>query len=111
LNALYGAVLWKLGQELPAYQALHHALQLSPQDSQTAGLLYTVALGLAQKSQDAKHYSESLRYLQEAVKLAPREPEPHRRMAEIYTLTGRPAQATAEQQAADRLTANSTQEN
>jgi hypothetical protein len=66
---------------------------------------------LAQKSQGAKHYSQSLRYLEEAVKLAPREPEPHRRMAEIYTITGRPAQAAAEQQAADRLTANSTQEN
>jgi tetratricopeptide (TPR) repeat protein len=111
LNALYGAVLLKLGEELPAYQALHHALQLSPQDSQTAGLLYTAALGLARKSQDARRYLESLRYLEEAAKLAPREPEPHRRMAEIYTITGRSAQATAEQQAADRLTANSAKEN
>jgi tetratricopeptide (TPR) repeat protein len=111
LNALYGAVLLKLGQELPAYQALGHALQLNPQDSQTAGLLYTATLGLARKSQDAKRYSESLRYLEEAAKLAPREPEPHRRMAEIYALSGRTAQVTAEPQAADRLTTNSAKEN
>jgi tetratricopeptide (TPR) repeat protein len=103
LNALYGAVLMKLGEETSAYQALHHAHQLNPQDSPTSDLLYVTAFGLAQKSQAAKQYSDSLRYLEEAARLRPHEAEPHRRMAEIYTLTGRPAEATAEQREADRL--------
>lgn len=103
-NALYGAVLLKLGEDLSAYQALSHAHQLNPQDSGTGDLLYVITLGLAQKSQIAKQYSDSLRYLGEAAKLRPQEPEPHRRLAEIYNLTGRPAKATAEQQEADRLT-------
>ena len=104
LNALYGAVLAKLGEDLPAYQALRHAHQLNSEDSATADLLYVTTLGLARKSQGARQYSDSLRYFEEAAKLRPGEPEPHRHMAEIYTLTGRPAQATAEQQEADRLT-------
>lgn len=106
LNALYGAVLLKLGENLPAYEALRHALQLNPQDSGTADLLYTTVVGLARKSQDARRYSDSLRYLAEAAKLRPNDPEPHRRMAEIYTVTGRPAQARAEQQEAERLMKN-----
>ncbi len=104
LNALYGAVLAKLGEDLPAYQALRHAHQLNSEDSGTADLLYVTTLGLARKNQDARQYSDSLRYFEEAAKLRPAEPAPHRHMAEIYTLTGRPAQATAEQQEADRLT-------
>ncbi len=40
LNALYGAVLMKLGEDTPAYQALHHAHQLNPQDSSTSDMLY-----------------------------------------------------------------------
>jgi protein O-GlcNAc transferase len=103
LNALYGAVLMKLGEDTPAYQALHHAHQLNPQDSPTSDLLYSTAFGLAQKSQAAKQYSDSLRYLEEAARLRPHGAEPHRRMAEIYTLPGRPAEATAEQREADRL--------
>lgn len=116
LNALYGAVLAKLGEDLAAYQALHHAHELNPQDSGTTDLLYLTALNLAKKNLDDKSalpknpaatlYSDSLRWLLEAVKLRPQEPEPHRRLAEIYTLTGRPAQARAEQQEADRLTRN-----
>jgi tetratricopeptide (TPR) repeat protein len=104
LNALYGAVLLKLGEDTTAYQVLHHAHQLNPQDSGTSDLLYVAAFGLAQKSQVAKQYSDSLRYLEEAASLRPGEAEPHRHMAEIYSLTGHPAQATAEQREADRLT-------
>jgi tetratricopeptide (TPR) repeat protein len=113
LNALYGAVLVKLGEDVAAYQALHHAHQLNPQDAGTLDLLYRTVLGLAQKgvapkpqaqkSQGTGQYTDSLRYLQEAAELRPQEPEPHRRMAEIYTRTGRLAQAAAERQKADRL--------
>jgi tetratricopeptide (TPR) repeat protein len=103
LNALYGAVLLKLGQYLPAYDALRHAHQLNPQDSTTADLLHTVTLTLASKSQGARQYSDSLRYFEEAAKLQPQDPEPHRSMADIYTALGRPAEAKAEQTKADRL--------
>lgn len=104
LNALYGAVLVKLGDELHAYSALHHAHELNPQDPGTTNLLYGLTLGLAQKSKSAARYSDTLYYLEEASSLRPQEAEPHRRLAEIYTLTSRPAQAAAEQQKAYRLT-------
>ncbi|MGA9813356.1 MAG: tetratricopeptide repeat protein [Terriglobales bacterium] len=103
LASLYGAILAKLGQDLPAYQALQHAHQLNPQDVDTANLLYATTFGLAQKSKSAGQFAESLRYLEEASSLRPQEAEPHRRMAEIYSLTSRPAQAAEEKQKADRL--------
>lgn len=108
LNMLEGAVLAKLGETAAAYSVLHRALDLNPQDSGTADLLYMTTLQLASKSQEKKQYSDSLRYLQEAAKLRPQEPEPHRRMAEIYSLTARAAQASAEQAEAKRLN-NSSQ--
>ncbi len=103
LNALYGAVLLKLGEDLPAYDALHHAHQLNPQDPATVDLLYTVAMDLGRKSRSTKEYSDSLRYFEEAAKLRPQEPAPHQGAAEIYIREGHAAQATAEQQEADRL--------
>jgi tetratricopeptide (TPR) repeat protein len=106
LNALYGAVLAKLGEDLQAYQALHHAHELNPQDPETTNLLYALTFGLAEKSKTSLQYSDSLRYLEEASSLRPRESEPHRRMAEIYTLTSRPEQAGAEREKADRLASN-----
>ena len=108
LNALYGAVLAKLGEDVPAYQALHHAQQLNPQDSHTTDLLYQVSLTLARECLSGRQYSNSLRYLEEAIKLRPQEPAPHRSMAEIYTLTNHPREATAELQEADRLSKNAS---
>ncbi len=107
LSALYGAVLLKLGEDLPAYGALQRAHQLNPEDSGVVELLYTTTLGLGRRAQAARHYSDSLRYFEEAAKLRPREPEPHQRMAEIHKLLGHPARARAEQQEADRLTKSS----
>ena len=106
LNSLYGAVLLKLGEDLAAYQALHHAHQLNPQDAATTDLLYTASFGLATKSKGSGQYADSLRYLEEASLLRPREAEPHRRMAEIYSLTSRPAEAAAEKRKADQLANN-----
>jgi tetratricopeptide (TPR) repeat protein len=106
LNALYGAVLAKLGEDVPAYQTLQHAHQLNPQDSQTTDLLYKIALTLARKSQSGRQYSNSLHYLEEAVKLRPQDPEPHRNLAEIYTLMDHHGEATAERQEAERLSKN-----
>jgi len=106
LNALYGAVLSKLGEDVAAYQALGRAHQLNPEDSATTDLLYTTTVELARKSQRTHKYSESLRYFAEASKLRPRESEPHRGMAEIFKLTGRQAQALAQQREADLLDRN-----
>jgi tetratricopeptide (TPR) repeat protein len=107
LNSLYGAVLLKLGENLPGYQALLHAHQLNPDDSTTTDMLYTTALGLAEKSRDAEKYPDALRYLGEAAKLRPGEPEPHRRLAEIYGLTARHAEELAEEHEAARLATGS----
>jgi Flp pilus assembly protein TadD len=104
LNALYGAILSKLGEDIPAYQALRRAHQLNQSDSQTGNLLYSTLLGLARKSQAAREYSDSLRYFGEAANLRPDDPEPHKSLAEIYTRTGHPAEAEQEQQQADHLT-------
>jgi len=106
LNALYGAVLLKLGQEFPAYQTLQHAHQLNSSDSGTVDLLYEAAIALGRKNQESRQYGDSLRYYAEAAKLRPAEPAPHRGMAKIYALTGKPSQARAEEAAADRLARN-----
>ena len=108
LNALYGAVLLKLGEEVPAYQALHHAQQLNPQDSGTSEQLYKVTLALARRSKVDQRYSDSLHYLEEAAKLRPQEAEPHRSLAEIYTLTNHPTEAATEQREAERISRNPT---
>jgi len=106
LNALYGAVLAKLREDAAAYHALRRAHELNPQDSGTATFLYAVTLDLARESEKTRDYAQSLRYLREAATLQPADPEPHRRMAEVYSLTADAAQATAEQQEADRLGKN-----
>jgi Flp pilus assembly protein TadD len=103
LNALYGVVLTKLGDDLHAYEVLRHARELNPQDLSTAELLYATTLKMADKEKKARQYSTALRYYDEAAKLRPQDPEPHRNMAEIYTQTGKPSQAAEEKQEADRL--------
>ena len=103
LNALYGAVLMKLGDLQPAYQALRHARELNPQDQPTTEMLYATTMDLAHQDEKAQQYSESLRYLEEAAKLKPQDPEPHRRMAQIYSLTGHAAEAKSEQEMAEQL--------
>ena len=109
LNALYGAVLFKLGENVDAYRALQHSHQLNPDDALTRDMLYDATMRLAETDQQAKRYSEALRYLAEASKLRPQEPEPHRRMAEVYKLTARNGEAAAAQQEADRLQKNAPQ--
>jgi Flp pilus assembly protein TadD len=101
LSFLYGAVLAKLGEDLPAYQALSRAHELNRQDAGAAELLYRTTLGLARKSMAARQYRNALRYFNEAAKLRPGDAEPHKGMAEIYAVTGRPEEAAAEQRLAD----------
>jgi Flp pilus assembly protein TadD len=103
LNALLGAVLYSLGEEPPAYEALHHAYELNPRDPGTAVLLYRVTLSLALKNLTNKQYAASVRYLREATGLRPKEPEPHRLLAQIYDVTGQKAEAAEEHRQFERL--------
>jgi hypothetical protein len=66
-------------------------------------MLYDTTMRLAQKAQDAKRYADALHRLEEAAKLRSQEAEPHRRMAQIYKLTGRPSDSATAQREADRL--------
>jgi Flp pilus assembly protein TadD len=100
LNALYGAVLWNLGEISPAYQALHRAHQLNSQDAGTSALLYQSALAMAQRSEEAHADSEAPRYLQEAAALAPNDATPHERMAAIYRRLGKTGLAEEEERKA-----------
>jgi tetratricopeptide (TPR) repeat protein len=99
LNALYGAVLWNLGEVAPAYEALHHAHQLNAQDAGTSALLEQSLLEMAKRAGDA----QALAYLQEAVTVEPSDAEPHRRLAEVYQHTGRMELAKEEEQKAEAL--------
>ncbi|HJS97980.1 MAG TPA: tetratricopeptide repeat protein [Terriglobales bacterium] len=106
LNVLYGAVLLKLGEELPAYRALQHAHELNSSDSGAVDLLYEAAIALGRKNQDGQRYSDSLHYYTKAAKLRPAEPAPHRGMAKVYALIGKPSRAKAEEESANRLARN-----
>jgi tetratricopeptide (TPR) repeat protein len=103
LNALYGAVLVKLGEGLAARPALQRAHQLNPQDVPTVELLYATDLSLGASSQTAKQYQAAIQYLTEAAELRPEQPDPHRRLAELYRLLNRAADASREQVEAERL--------
>lgn len=104
LNALYGAVLYNLGEERPAYEALRRAHELNPQDPGAADSLFQVTLSLAKKSLASKQYAPAQRYLGEAAKLRPQDPETHRLLAEIYDATGRQAEAAEEHRLLEQIT-------
>jgi protein O-GlcNAc transferase len=103
LNALYGGVLAQLGEDAQAYDALRHARELNPQDSATSDLLYATTMKLGKKSVEARQFTNALRYYDEAAKLRPQDPEPHRSTAQVYRRTGKTAQAAEQQREADRL--------
>lgn len=103
LSALYGAVLAKLGEDVQAYETLRHARELNSQDAATADLLFLSTLKLGYKNGEAGRLAESMRYFEEAAKMRPQEPEPHRGMSIVYEQTGRHTQAVAEQAEAERL--------
>ena len=109
LVSLNGKILAKLGDDLPAYQTLHHAHDLNPEDGETSDLLFLSTLKLGYKAGEGGQYSESLRYFQEALKMRPQEPEPHVGLAAVYAQTGRTALASAEQREAERLARNAGQ--
>lgn len=103
LNALYGAVLAKLGDDVKAAEALRRAHQLNPQDAPVTDLLYQELSLLASAAEKEKRLKDSERYLLEAAQLRPVDPEPHRRLAKVYQQIGQSAQAEKEANEADRL--------
>ena len=103
VNALYGAVLWNLGDVPSAYQALHHAHVLNSQDPSTTALLYQSIMAMAARSEQAAADSEALRYLQEAAAFATADPGPHQRMAEIYRRMGKNELAVEEERKANEI--------
>ena len=103
LNFLYGEILLNLGEEIHAYEAFHRAHELNPQDTAAAGLLYQITLSIAGKSLANKEYSSAQKYLHEAAKLNPHDPEPHRLLAEIYTAAGRLTEAEQERRLQEQL--------
>jgi tetratricopeptide (TPR) repeat protein len=106
LNALYGAVLVKLGDDSHAYEVLQHARELNPQDVSTAELLYVTTLKMADREKKSRQYSSALRYYDEAARLRPQDAEPHRNMADIYAQLGKTAKAAEEKTEADRLSSH-----
>lgn len=106
LNSLYGAVLFKLGDYEPAYQALGRAHTLNSQDAATRELMYATAFALAGSSAEKGQLAEAIRYLKKAAMLKPAEAEPHQRLAEYYAKINRAAEAEAEQKEAARLAAH-----
>ena len=106
LNALYGAVLFNLGDMAKAYGVLKHARELNSQDAATSALFYQCTLAMADQTQHTA-VAESLNYLEEAALLAPNDPEPHQRMAALYRRTGRAEKASVEDKKAAELSAPS----
>ncbi len=105
LNALMGGIELQLGATQQAYTALHHAYHINPRDSGTGDMLFEACMSEAGKEKTAKQYSAAMTLLQEAASVRPVEPMPHREMAEIYRLTGKPDNAKKEDATADQLAA------
>jgi type IV pilus assembly protein PilF len=103
LNALYGAVLYRLNERQAAYSVLRHAHVLNPQETESRDLLYRVSMLLAQQSLAAKQFAVSLRYLGEAARLRQAELEPHHLMVEIFDATGEGTRAAEERKEIERL--------
>jgi len=103
LNALYGAVLYRLNEQQEAYSVLRHARVLNPQDAESRNLLYRVSMLLAEQSLAGKQFVVSIQYLEEAAQLRRTEIEPHRLMVEIFDAIGQGTRAAAEREEIKRL--------
>ena len=102
-TAPLGAVLYALGDDPAAYQALGRAHELRPENAEISGLLFNVALDLAQQSASRKDYSAALPYLLQAAEIHPGDSQVHRHLADVYNLLGDGTRAAGERHLADRL--------
>ena len=103
VNAPLGAVLYALGNDAAAYRILDRAHHQKPENSDVSRLLSQAALALAQRSVERKETSQAREYLLKAAQARPNDPEPHRRLAEVYESSGDHAAAQSEREQADRL--------
>jgi tetratricopeptide (TPR) repeat protein len=103
MNAPLGAVLFMLGDDLAAYPVLDRAHQLAPENADIIELLFKTAVSLAAKDANKKQYAAALPYMLKACEVQPADAEAHRRLAELYSLTGDEAKAAQEREQAERL--------
>ena len=68
--------------------------------------LQAAALVLARRSVETKETSQAREYLLRAAQARPSDPEPHRRLAEVYESSGDHAAAQGQREQADRLSAH-----
>ena len=88
VNAPLGAVLYALGDDSGAYRVLDHANRLDPQNADVSLLLCKAALNLASGSSHAHAMAQARTYLLRASEARPDDPEPHRRLAQVYESLG-----------------------
>ena len=103
MNASLGTVLFMLGDDLSAYPVLSRAHQLAPQNADMIELLFKTAVSLAAQNVNKKEYAAALPYMLKATELQPADAEVHRRLAELYSLTGNEVKAAQEREQAQRL--------
>jgi tetratricopeptide (TPR) repeat protein len=105
MNAPLGAVLFMLGDDLAAYPVLDRAHQLAPENADMIELLFKAAVSLAAQNVNKKEYAAALPYMIKAAELQPADAGVHRRLAELYSLTGDETKAAQEREQAERLAA------
>jgi tetratricopeptide (TPR) repeat protein len=103
MNAPLGAALFMLGDDVAAYPVLSRAHQLAPENADMIELLFKTAVSLAAQNVKRKEYATALPYMLKAAELQPADAEVHRRLAELYSLTGDEAKAARERDQAQRL--------
>jgi predicted Zn-dependent protease len=82
---------------------LDHASHLNPANADVKHLLFNDCLILASKSRALKQMVEARNYLLRAAGLYPEDPEPHRRLAELYQSNGDAKDAEGERKRAAEL--------
>lgn len=102
-NALLGAALFTLKEDQLAYPVLVHANELEPDNTDTAGLLFKVAILLTRDRFRAKDYTRCVEYLQKASEVQPSDASVHLKLSEIYDLLGKPDLARQEAERARQM--------
>ena len=102
-NALLGAVLFSLKDDHRAWTVLAHARELEPANEQVNDLLFKVSLLLARDRYQEKDYAGCLEYLHKAAEAKPSDALVHRKLSEVYRITGNSDLAGQELQQAVRL--------
>jgi Tfp pilus assembly protein PilF len=92
-----------LGFYVSSYPVLSRAHQLAPENADMIEMIFKTAVSLAAHNVKRKEYATALPYMLKAAELQPADAEVHRRLAELYSLTGDEAKAARERDQAQRL--------